>query len=218
MNQRKKQSAEILAILKEKIPEPRSELHYQNPWQLLVAAVLSAQTTDKQVNKVTAVLFKKYPGPKEMAALTPDELAEEIHNVGLYRNKSKHLVAAARMVIERYGGKVPQSFTELRSLPGVGRKTANVVLSNAFSIPALAVDTHIFRVARRLGLARGKTPEKVELELTRLIHESLWSDAHHWLILHGRYTCKARKPDCPLCDISAYCRHYQKTNLSTGGD
>lgn len=192
-------------------PHPQTELNFETPWQLLVAAVLSAQSTDKQVNKVTASLFAKYPNPADMAALTPDELAEEVRNVGLFRNKSKHLVAAAREIMEQHNGGVPRTFKELSLLPGVGRKTANVVLSNAFGIPALAVDTHVFRVANRLGLAKAKTPEETERHLTRAIPRKLWSDAHHWLILHGRYICVARKPKCAICPVSDHCQYYEKS-------
>jgi endonuclease-3 len=206
----------ILNILEKNNPEPKSELDYSTPWQLLVAAVLSAQSTDRQVNRVTASLFARYPGPAEMATATPDELAWEIHGLGLYRNKSKNLVNAARMIMEKYGGQVPRTFAELCVLPGVGRKTANVILSNAFGIPALAVDTHVFRVARRLGLASAKSPKEVERQLTEIIPRDLWSKAHHWLILHGRYTCTARKPRCPKCPLIDYCDDYRLRTASNG--
>jgi len=204
-----------LAELAKLNPQPQTELNFETPWQLLVAAVLSAQSTDKQVNKVTASLFAKYPNPADIAALTPDELAQEVRNVGLFRNKSKHLVAAARAIMEQHNGDVPQTFTELASLPGVGRKTANVVQSVAFGIPALAVDTHVFRVANRLGLAKAKTPEGTEQQLTWAIPRALWSDAHHWLILHGRYTCVARKPKCTICPVNDHCLYFEK--LRKGG-
>lgn len=204
---RKEKAAHILAILRANNPRPATELNYETPWQLLTAAVLSAQSTDRQVNRVTANLFEKYPGPAEMAALTPEELAEEIKSLGLFRNKSRHLVEAARVLLEKYGGIVPVTREGLMSLPGVGRKTANVVLANAFGIPALAVDTHVFRVANRLGLARAKKPEDTEKQLTRVIPREDWADAHHWLILHGRYICTARNPRCPHCPISQYCEY-----------
>jgi endonuclease-3 len=210
MTSRKEKAQQVIANLQVNNPHPVTELNYETPWQLLVAAVLSAQSTDKQVNKVTASLFKKYPGPVEIAALSQEELAEEIKTLGLFRNKSKHLVAAARAVVEQYQGEVPRDKKALRELPGVGQKTANVVLANAFGIPALAVDTHVFRVANRLGLAKAKTPELTENQLTRAIKRELWSDAHHWLILHGRYTCTARNPQCPQCVISQHCDHYLK--------
>jgi endonuclease-3 len=209
LKRRGEQAAAVLSALAETNPRPHTELHYRTPWQLLVAAVLSARTTDRQVNQVTARLFAKYPGPADIAALTPEELAEEIKNIGLFRNKSRHLVTAARAVLDRHGGQVPGTVEELMTLPGVGRKTANVVVSNAFNVPALAVDTHVFRVARRLGLARSKTPEKVERQLTRIIPREMWSDAHHWLILHGRYTCTARSPRCAECPVSSACDHYR---------
>lgn len=211
MTKRKDRAEAVLAELARLNPHPQTELNFETPWQLLVAAVLSAQSTDKQVNKVTASLFAKYPNPADMAALTPDELAEEVRNVGLFRNKSKHLVAAAREIMEQHNGGVPRTFKELSLLPGVGRKTANVVLSNAFGIPALAVDTHVFRVANRLGLAKAKTPEETERHLTRAIPRKLWSDAHHWLILHGRYICVARKPKCAICPVSDHCQYYEKS-------
>lgn len=207
---RKERAKAIFAILAAANPNPETELDYETAWQLLAAAMLSAQSTDKQVNKVTATLFRKYPGPAEVAALTPEELAEEIKTLGLFRNKSKHLIATARTVVEQHGGEVPQNREALQTLPGVGRKTANVVLANAFNIPALAVDTHVFRVANRLGLAKAKTPEAVEQQLMRAIPRQLWPDAHHWLILHGRYTCSARRPKCPLCPISEHCDQYIK--------
>lgn len=209
---RKEKAAYILAILRENNPHPATELNYATPWQLLTAAVLSAQSTDRQVNRVTADLFEKYPGPAEMAALTPEELAVEIKSLGLFRNKSRHLVEAARVLLEKYGGIVPDTREGLMSLPGVGRKTANVVLANAFGIPALAVDTHVFRVANRLGLARAKKPEETEQQLTRVIPRENWADAHHWLILHGRYICTARNPQCPYCPISQYCEYDKKNS------
>ncbi len=208
MIKRKERANAVLTELARLNPQPQTELNFETPWQLLVAVVLSAQSTDKQVNKVTTLLFAKYPTPESMASLTPDELAEEIRNVGLFRTKSKHLVATANALVNEYNGNVPQSLAQLESLPGVGRKTANVVLSTAFDIPALAVDTHVFRVANRLGLAKAKTPEETERQLVKAIPKKLWSKAHHWLILHGRYTCTARKPKCPACPVNSYCLHY----------
>jgi endonuclease-3 len=210
MTSRKEKAKEILALLNEENPHPVTELSYKTPWQLLVATVLSAQSTDKQVNKVTAALFQKFPEPAAMAQLQPEELAEEIKTLGLFRNKSKHLVATAKALMEKYGGEVPATLSELQELPGVGRKTANVVLASAFGIPALAVDTHVFRVANRTGLAKAKTPEETEKQLTRAIARELWADAHHWLILHGRYICVARNPRCLQCPIFNYCNYAQK--------
>jgi endonuclease III len=209
MARRKDKAARILARLQEMHPHPATELNFATPWQLLAAAVLSAQSTDRQVNKVTAGLFSKYPGPEQMALLEPEELAGEIQTLGLFRNKSRHLVAAARAVVEQYGGRVPDSLEKLQKLPGVGRKTANVVLSVAYGIPALAVDTHVFRVANRTGLARARTPEETEKQLTRAIPRRQWSDAHHWLILHGRYICTARKPHCDRCPVWEDCDDYR---------
>jgi endonuclease III len=211
MGGRKEKAAFILNVLRELNPEPATELNYATPWQLLVAAVLSAQSTDKQVNKVTAALFRKFPGPAELAELEPEELAGEIKTLGLFRNKSKHLVAAAKVVVSEYNGQVPAIFEQLQKLPGVGRKTANVVLANAFGIPALAVDTHVFRVANRTGLAKAKSPEETEKQLTRAIPRELWASAHHWLILHGRYTCTARNPRCLQCPVAIHCDDYHKT-------
>ncbi|MDW7652267.1 MAG: endonuclease III [Bacillota bacterium] len=211
---RKDRAEAILSVLKRQNPNPGTELNYETPWQLLAAAVLSAQSTDKQVNKVTETLFKKYPGPAEIAALTPDQLAEEIRTLGLFRNKSKHLVAAASAIMTEHAGEVPQNRDALQALPGVGRKTANVVLANAFGIPALAVDTHVFRVANRTGLAKAKTPEQVEKQLMRAIDRPLWADAHHWLILHGRYVCTARSPRCPACPVNIHCQYFSRQQPS----
>ncbi|HZK24077.1 MAG TPA: endonuclease III [Oscillospiraceae bacterium] len=202
----KEQAKQIIRILKEQNPHPATELNFQTPWQLLVATILAAQSTDKQVNKVTAKLFLDYPQPSDLAALTENQLAESIKTLGLFRNKSKHLVATARKIVKKYSGEVPRTLAELQGLPGVGRKTANVVLANAFGIPAFAVDTHVFRVANRTGLATAKTPEQTEKQLTNLIPREQWRDAHHWLILHGRYICTARKPQCPRCPIAKYCQ------------
>ncbi|HHX73831.1 MAG TPA: endonuclease III [Firmicutes bacterium] len=206
----KEQAEKIIAVFRRLNPHPATELSFETPWQLLVATVLSAQSTDKQVNKVTQKLFQEYPGPQEMAGLSEAELAEKIKTLGLYRTKSKNLVATARIITEKYAGKVPRTREELEQLPGVGRKTANVILANAFNLPALAVDTHVFRVANRTGLAKAETPLAVEAQLTRLLPERLWKDAHHWLILHGRYVCTARNPKCNGCPIRAYCSYQLK--------
>ncbi|HHU30475.1 MAG: endonuclease III [Bacillota bacterium] len=210
MTNSRKNIAEILAILEKNYPNPATELNFETPWQLLVAAVLSAQSTDKQVNKVTKHLFAKYPAPGDMAVVSPEQLAEDIKILGLYRTKSKYLVAAARKICKDYGGKVPQTRAELESLPGVGRKTAGVILANAFGIPAFAVDTHVFRVANRLGLAQAKTPAETEKQLTETILQEKWAAMHHRLILHGRYTCTARRPECRSCELSPYCSYYDK--------
>jgi endonuclease-3 len=211
---RRERAAKVLEILRQGNPEPRTELHYSSPWQLLVAAVLSAQAIDSQVNKVTKTLFAKYPGPAEIAALTPEQLAEEIKSLGLYHNKARHLVATARLVVSAYGGRLPGTRAGLQSLPGVGRKTANIILSTVFGLPALAVDTHVFRVAGRLGLAQGRTPEETERQLMRVIPRNLWTSTHHWLVLHGRYVCQARRPRCRDCPLCSYCQYYSDNSGS----
>ena len=201
--------AQVLARLKEIYYKMGTALRFHNPYELLVATILSAQATDKQVNKVTKELFQKYPDARAIAALTPEELAEEIKSIGLYKNKSKNIVAASKILVEKYDGQVPQDREKLEELPGVGRKTANVVLSNAFGIPALAVDTHVFRVANRLKLADCPNVECTERELCALIPEEDWADAHHWLIWHGRLFCKARNPLCDRCKLNDLCECYQ---------
>lgn len=183
-------------------------LRFHNPYELLVATVLSAQATDKQVNKVTQELFKKYPDAWAMSKLSPEELAEEIKSIGLYKNKSKNIVAASKILVEKYDGIVPPDREKLVELPGVGRKTANVVLSNAFDIPALAVDTHVFRVSNRLKLVDCASVKCAEEKLCELIPEKNWSAAHHWLIWHGRLVCKARNPLCNKCKLSDICLTY----------
>ncbi|SBP89237.1 DNA glycosylase and apyrimidinic (AP) lyase (endonuclease III) [Thiomonas delicata] len=192
-------------------PNPRSELQYHNAFELLVAVVLSAQATDASVNKATPALFAAAPTPQAMAALGEDGVAPYIRTIGLYRTKAKNVAALSRILIEQYGGQVPGTREALEALPGVGRKTANVVLNIAFGQPTLAVDTHIFRVANRLGLAKGKTPLDVEAKLMKVVPEAYLHDAHHWLILHGRYVCKARSPDCWRCALADLCPHQPKT-------
>ena len=206
-----KQQKEILLQLQEIYKNIGTALRFHNPYELLVATILSAQSTDKQVNKVTAGLFKKYPDAYAIANLTPEELAEEIKSIGLYKNKSKNIVAASKMLVEKYQGEVPANLEQLVELPGVGRKTANVVLSNAFGIPALAVDTHVFRVANRLGLTDSQDVLTSEQQLMELIPEENWSDAHHWLIWHGRLYCKARQPKCNQCKLEEICPWPEKT-------
>lgn len=186
-------------------PEPRGELEYVNPFTLLVAVVLSAQATDTGVNKATRGLFKAANTPKKMVALGEDALQERIKTIGLYRNKAKNVIALSEKLLAEHGGEVPQEREALEALPGVGRKTANVVLNVAFGKPTLAVDTHVFRVAHRLGLAAGKTPLDVELGLIKVIPENYLRHAHHWLILHGRYVCQARAPRCEACIVSDLC-------------
>jgi endonuclease-3 len=195
-------------------PEPRTELHFSSPFELLVAVILSAQATDKSVNKATAGLFRAAHTPAAMLALGVDGLSRHIRSIGLYNSKAKNIIETSRLLIERQSGEVPSSREELECLPGVGRKTANVVLNTAFGQPTIAVDTHIFRVANRIGLARGKTPRAVEDKLLKVVPPEFQKDAHHWLILHGRYTCKARNPACPTCVINDLCEYRHKTHDS----
>jgi endonuclease-3 len=180
-------------------------LKFDTVYQLLIAVILSAQTNDNQVNKITAELFLKYPTPEKMVELTVPELEEYIKTCGLYKNKAKNIAATNRMLIDKYNGEVPADRDELIKLPGVGRKTANVVLSVGFGKPALAVDTHVFRVAHRLGFSTGKTPEQVEADVCRIIPKDKWAEAHHWLIWHGRRVCTARKPMCENCPVGEIC-------------
>ncbi|NNM64839.1 MAG: endonuclease III [Burkholderiales bacterium] len=203
----------LFARLQAANPQPRSELEYRNAFELLVAVVLSAQATDVSVNKATPALFAAAPTPQTMAALGEDGIAPHIRTIGLYRTKAKHLAALGRLLVEQHGGLVPNRREALEALPGVGRKTANVVLNVAFGQATLAVDTHIFRVANRLGLARGKTPLEVESKLMKVVPSAYLRDAHHWLILHGRYVCKARKPECWRCDLTDLCAHQPKTRM-----
>ena len=191
-------------------PAPKTELEYATPYQLLVAVVLSAQSTDKGVNRATGPLFKAYPTPQAMAQLSVEQIANYIQTIGLYRTKAKNVVALTRLLLEHYGGEVPHDRAALEALPGVGRKTANVVLNIVFGEPTIAVDTHIFRVSNRTGLATGKTPEAVEQKLMKVVPKSFRLHAHHWLILHGRYTCKARTPDCPNCIVHDLCSYKKK--------
>jgi len=204
---------EILAQLKACYPDVKSGLRFSNPFQLLIATILSAQSTDKQVNKVTENLFKKYPDAPSISRLSAEELEEEIKSIGLYKNKSKNIIQACKILTEKYGGEVPADREALMTLPGVGRKTANVVLSNAFNIPAIAVDTHVFRVANRLGLAESNDPLKTEEQLMKVIPKEDWSAAHHWLIWHGRLICKARNPQCQKCKLSNWCKYLRNSDI-----
>ena len=197
--------AEVLRRLEAHYPNPRTELSHRSPFELLVATILSAQATDRSVNQVTPHLFARYPDAAALAKADPEDLYPIINKIGLFRNKARALVGASRMILERFGGQVPRDRESLMSLPGVGRKTANVVLSNAFGVPAIAVDTHVFRVSKRLGLASGNTPERVEADLRSVIPRDAWSDAHHWLIFHGRRVCSARRPNCHDCFLATSC-------------
>jgi len=202
---------EFFARLQKIEPNPKTELEYKNPYTLLVAVALSAQATDKSVNKATAPLFKTIDSPQKMLALGEERLADAIKTIGLYRGKAKNVIAAAKILIDKHGGQVPKDRYSLEELPGVGRKTANVVLNVAFGEPTIAVDTHIFRVSNRTGLAPGKDVLAVELSLEKRVPEKYLSHAHHWLILHGRYTCVARKPFCPTCVVRDLCHFPDKT-------
>jgi endonuclease-3 len=203
---------EIFARLRAANPTPRTELVYRSPFELLVAVILSAQATDKSVNKATAALFRAADTPAAIQALGIEGLSPYIKSIGLYNGKAKNIIATCRLLLEQHAGAVPASREALERLPGVGRKTANVILNTAFGEATIAVDTHIFRVANRTGLARGKTVKTVEEKLLRFVPSEFLQDAHHWLILHGRYTCKARNPACPTCIIEDLCEYRHKTH------
>ena len=200
----------ILQYFKQANPNPTTELNFTNAFETLVAVILSAQCTDKRVNMVTPALFEAYPTPEAMAAATQEDLLRYISSVSYPNNKARHLQAMAAMLVDEYHSEVPSTMEELTRLPGVGRKTANVIMGVVFHKAAIAVDTHVFRVANRTGLANGKTPLEVEKALTRHIPEEDRYNAHHWLLLHGRYVCKALKPDCMNCGIKDSCKHYNK--------
>lgn len=201
----------VISRFEEAMPVAETELHYETPFQLLVAVILSAQCTDKRVNMVTPALFEAYPNAEAMAKATPEGIFEYVHSVSYPNNKSKHLAAMARMLVSEFDGVVPESVDDLQRLPGVGRKTANVIAAVVFEQPAMPVDTHVFRVSNRIGLTRNsKTPLETERELTKHIPPEKIPTAHHWLILHGRYVCQARKPKCGECCISDLCAYKQK--------
>ncbi|PXV61640.1 DNA-(apurinic or apyrimidinic site) lyase /endonuclease III [Dyella jiangningensis] len=202
---------ELFTRLRELDPHPTTELHYSTPFELLVAVALSAQATDVGVNKATKKLFPVANTPQAMLKLGEEKLKQYISTIGLFNGKAKNVIAMSRILVEQYGGEVPATREALEALPGVGRKTANVVLNTAFGHPTIAVDTHIFRVANRTGLAPGKDVRAVEDKLEKVVPLEFKQDAHHWLILHGRYVCKARKPDCPQCVIRDLCRYKDKT-------
>ncbi len=198
-------------------PEPKTELHYESDFQLLVAVMLSAQATDASVNRVTPELFLNGPDPTSMSVLGVERIRDLIKSIGLFNSKAMNISKTSQLLVERHQGQVPQTLEELVALPGVGRKTANVVLNVAFGQPTMAVDTHIFRVGNRTGLATGKTPEAVELKLLKAVPKRYLLYAHHWLILHGRYTCLARQPQCQTCRISDLCRWRHKSKSVPGG-
>lgn len=212
---RKERFQLFLAYFTTNFPEPETELHYSNPYELLVAVILSAQCTDKRINLVTPALFERFPDPEALAASNVEEVFTYIRSVSYPNNKSKHLVGMARMLVEKFGSEIPASIPELQELPGVGRKTANVIASVIFNQPAMAVDTHVFRVSRRLGLvpATATTPLAVEKGLMRHIPKELVPKAHHWLILHGRYICLARTPKCNVCPLTSFCLYYEKIKI-----
>ena len=205
------EAADLYAKLAKDRPSPRTELDYANPYTLLVAVVLSAQATDKGVNRATKELFAEVRTPQQMVELGEKGLAKHIKTIGLWRNKTCNVIALSQALIELHDGKVPHDREALEALPGVGRKTANVVLAEAFGEATIAVDTHVFRVANRTGLASGKTPAAVEAGLMKITPPEYLHGAHHWLILHGRYVCLARRPDCPNCAVREICRHTAKT-------
>ncbi|WP_022825449.1 endonuclease III [Hymenobacter norwichensis] len=197
-------------------PQPETELHYANPYELIVAVVLSAQCTDKRVNMVMPALIEQFPTPAHLAAATAEDVFPFIRSISYPNNKAKHLAGLGRMLTENFGGEVPSSIEELQQLPGVGRKTANVVVSVIYNQPAMAVDTHVFRVSHRLGLVprTATTPLAVEKALVKYIPEELIPKAHHWLILHGRYICVARQPKCSICPLSSWCKYYEQNELA----
>lgn len=202
---------EILSELARLYPDAKPALLYKTPYELLVAVILSAQCTDERVNKVTDVLFREHNTPQTMLSLSQEELEKYIFSCGFYHNKAAHILSASRDILERFGGEVPSSREELETLAGVGRKTANVVYAVAFGGNAIAVDTHVFRVSNRLGLAPGKTPFEVEKGLMQAIPEELWSSAHHWLIWHGRKVCHSQRPGCDVCTLAPHCPYFAKT-------
>ena len=198
----------ILGYFRDNVPVAESELHFDSPYQLLVAVMLSAQCTDKRVNMTTPALFSAYPTPEALAAASEEDVYELIRSISYPNSKSRHLVGMARRLMAEFDGQVPSDIDQLMSLPGVGRKTANVVASITWGEPVIAVDTHVFRVSRRLGLSRGTTPRAVELDLEKHIPEELRPIAHHWLILHGRYVCTAQKPNCASCPLTQWCKEF----------
>ena len=207
---------QILDTLAATYPDAKPALEFTSPFELLVATILSAQCTDNQVNKVTRVLFADYPTARDMATLTPEQLEPYIHSCGFYHNKAKNIIATCRALVERYGGEVPEDREQLELLPGVGRKTAGVVLANAFGRDAIAVDTHVFRVSNRLGLVQAKDVWQTEQQLMANIPQSQWSDAHHWILYHGRRVCAARNPKCAVCTVRQWCPSRQDAPKTAG--
>lgn len=206
---KKSEAKKVIEILLEEFPDAKAELDFTNPFELLIATILSAQCTDVQVNKTTAVLFKELKKPEDYIGLTEVELGERIHSCGFYNTKSRNIIATCKILIDKYEGKVPDNIETLITLPGVGRKTANVVVSNAYGKPAIAVDTHVFRVSNRIGLANSDNVFDTEKDLMGIINKRMWSKAHHLLIFHGRRICKARKPLCEECPLTEYCNYFK---------
>lgn len=208
----KERYSTVLEIFAREMPAPKTELHYDTPFHLLIAVILSAQCTDKRVNLVTPALFEAFPDPQSLAAATPEAVFGMIRSVSYPNNKTKSLIGAARTIVEDFNGEVPDNIDDLMRIPGVGRKTANVMLAVVWNRAAMAVDTHVFRVSERIGLTtNSRTPLATEKALVKHIPEELIPMAHHWLILHGRYTCKARRPDCLNCPLTQVCRHYSRS-------
>ena len=207
---RKSKREAILKILEDTYSGTKTALNYNSPFELLIAVILSAQCTDERVNKITARLFPKFDMPEKMGALSQEEMEEQIRDCGLYHAKAKNILATCHMLVQEFDSKIPDNITTLMKLPGVGKKTANVVASIIYNVPAIAVDTHVFRVSHRLGLAKGADPLATEKELQKIIPMEKWSDAHHWFIWHGRKICKARKPLCTECAVLAECPYKEK--------
>ena len=203
----KKNKDIALALLKENYPDSKTELVYATPYELLVSTILAAQCTDKRVNIITKELYKHYNTPEKMVTLSAPELEKYIHSCGFYTNKAKNILAMSRMLLDEFGGEVPRDIETLQKLPGVGRKTANVVASVAYGVPAIAVDTHVFRVSNRIGLAHADNVLDTEKQLMKAIPKECWSDAHHWILIHGRRVCSARSPKCDVCPLSKVCEH-----------
>ena len=212
-NYRKELYSNIIEWFKANVPAPRTELHYDTPFHLLISVILSAQCTDKRVNMYTPMVFKAFPEPEDLAGASFEQVYELIKSISFPNNKARHLIGMARMLVDDFESKVPEDPDELVKLPGVGRKTANVIASVVYDKPVIAVDTHVFRVSRRTGLSEGKTVEAVEKDLTENIPAELRATAHHWLILHGRYICTARKPKCGECGLRQGCTEYKAQNI-----
>ncbi|NLY46103.1 MAG: endonuclease III [Tissierella sp.] len=205
---KKKDINKVLDLLLDLYPDAKAELDFTNPFELLIATILSAQCTDVQVNKTTSKLFKEFKTPEEYLTMTEEQLGRKIYSCGFYKTKSKNILETCRILIAKYNSQVPDTIEELMTLPGVGKKTANVVVSNAFGVPAIAVDTHVFRVSNRIGLADSKNVEDTEVDLMNNIDKEMWTKAHHLIIFHGRRMCRARGPSCEICPISPYCFYY----------